>query len=104
MTKALTEIRSLARASSRIAISTLTGICGAKDAPPAARVAAAVALLDRGWGKPPQAHTGADGEGQIRVVIRHMVEGIPDKHLVIDAKPIEEDATPVAIKADKSRQ
>ena len=94
MTKALTEIRSLARASSRIAISTLTGICGAKDAPPAARVAAAVALLDRGWGKPPQAHTGADGERKIQVTIRHLVEGMPDEHVTIDA-------TPVAIKSDK---
>ena len=41
----------------------------------AARVAAAIALLDRGWGKPPQAHTGEDGEGKIRVTIRHIVEG-----------------------------
>ena len=32
--------------------------------PPAARVQAANILLDRGWGKPPQAHTGEDGRGQ----------------------------------------
>jgi hypothetical protein len=30
----------------------------------AARVAAACALLDRGWGKPPLAITGEHGEGQ----------------------------------------
>ena len=101
MTKALTEIRSLARASSRIAISTLTGICGAKDAPPAARVAAAVALLDRGWGRPAQAHAGEDGKGSIQVTIRHLVEGMPDKHVTIDATPVEVDGKPVAIKADK---
>ena len=103
MPKALTEIRSLARASSRIAISTLTGICGAKDAPPAARVAARRALLDRGWGKPAQARTGADGEREIQVTIRHLVEGMPDKHVTIDATPVEIDGKPVAIKADKSR-
>jgi hypothetical protein len=41
----------------------------------AARVAAANILLDRGWGKPPQAHTGADGEGAVRVTIRHILDG-----------------------------
>jgi hypothetical protein len=32
----------------------------------AARVAAACALLDRGWGKPPQARTGENGEALFR--------------------------------------
>jgi hypothetical protein len=40
-----------------------------------ARVAACVALLERGWGKPAQPHTGADGEGDIRVTIRTILEG-----------------------------
>jgi hypothetical protein len=35
----------------------------------AARVAAAIVLLDRGWGKPP--HTGKDSEGSITVEIVH---------------------------------
>ena len=35
------------------------------------RVAAAIALLDRGWGKPPQSHTGQDSEGPIIVEIVH---------------------------------
>jgi hypothetical protein len=56
----------------------------------AARVAACVHLLDRGWGKPAQTHTDADGEGKIRVVIRHIVEG-RDAPRVIDVVPIEED-------------
>ena len=61
--------------------------------PPAARVQAANILLDRGWGKPPQAHTGENGEGDIRVVIRHIVEG-RDQPLngvprVLDAKTID---------------
>ena len=59
--------------------------------PPAARVQAANILLDRGWGKAATTHTGADGEGKIRVVIRHIVEG-REAPRVIDAVPIEEDS------------
>ena len=44
-----------------------------REYPPAARVQAANILLDRGWGRPPQAHTGEDG-GEIRVVIRQIIE------------------------------
>jgi HEAT repeat protein len=33
------------------------------------RVAAATALLDRGYGKPIQAVTGADGEGPVQLVV-----------------------------------
>jgi len=40
---------------------------------PAARVAAAIAILDRGWGRPPQAHAGEDG-GDLRITIREIVE------------------------------
>ena len=58
--------------------------------PPAARVQAANILLDRGWGKPPQAHVRENGQGNIRVVIRHIVEG---RDVALDAKTI--DATPV---------
>ena len=53
----------------------LAGIAAKTARTEAARVSAAGILLDRGWGKPPQAHTGEDGEGEIRVVIRHIVEG-----------------------------
>ena len=42
---------------------------GQAKAPPNARVSAASVLLDRGWGKAPQEHTGLDG-GDIRVTIR----------------------------------
>jgi len=56
-----------------------------------ARVAAAVALLDRGWGKPAQAHTGENGEGHIRVVVRHIVGGRD----VESPRPRQIDAVPV---------
>ena len=66
MAKATADIRSLARAQTALAIRTLTGVCGSKAAPAAARVSAAQALLDRGWGKAPQPHASADGEGAMR--------------------------------------
>jgi hypothetical protein len=54
MAKTPTDIRSLARAHTETALNTLAGIMKQEDAPPAARVAAANSLLDRGWGKPVQ--------------------------------------------------
>jgi hypothetical protein len=74
MAKATADIRSLARAQTALAIRTLTGVCGSKAAPAAARVSAAQALLDRGWGKPAQPHTGEDDK-DIRITIRQIVEG-----------------------------
>jgi len=56
----------------------------------AARLQAIAILLDRGWGRAPQAPAGEDGEGDIRVTIRHFVVG-GDKALeakVIDATPV----------------
>lgn len=60
MAKTPTDIRSLARSHTETAIKTLAGIMQQDDAPPAARVAAANSLLDRGWGKPTQPISGDD--------------------------------------------
>ena len=60
--KSVTEIRSLARSHTRTAINVLVGIMRSKDATAAARVTAANAILDRGWGKANQAiEIGDDG-------------------------------------------
>ena len=67
-------IRSLARAQTALAIRTLTGVCGSKAAPAAARVSAASGLLDRGWGKAPQPHASEDDK-DIRITIRQITEG-----------------------------
>jgi hypothetical protein len=61
MTKSLTEIRSLARSYTEMAIQSLAGIAQNGESE-SAKVAAANALLDRGWGKPAQPVDG-DGEG-----------------------------------------
>ena len=54
MAKTPSDIRSLARAHTETALRTLASIVTQKQAPASARVAAATALLDRGWGKPLQ--------------------------------------------------
>ena len=61
MAKVPTEIKSLARSYTELAIQSLAGIVqnGQSES---ARVSAAQVLLDRGWGKPAQPHDG-DGEG-----------------------------------------
>jgi hypothetical protein len=72
MTKAPADLRSLARSHTELSIQTLAGIAR-NSASDQARVSAAQALLDRGWGKPPQVHSGEDG-GSIRVIIRQIID------------------------------
>jgi hypothetical protein len=48
------DVIELARSHTRMAISMLADIARSDEAPPAARVAASMALLDRAWGKPSQ--------------------------------------------------
>ena len=74
MPKTPADIRSLARAYTELSIQTLAGIAR-NSTSDQARVSAAQALLDRGWGKAPQSHTGENGEGGIQVTIRHILDG-----------------------------
>jgi len=48
-------MRDLACQKTEKAIATLASLMNGENTPPNARIAAAVALLDRGWGRPPQA-------------------------------------------------
>jgi hypothetical protein len=89
MAKATADIRSLARAQTELAIRTLTGVCGSGTAPAAARVSAASALLDRGWGKAAQPHIGEDG-GDITITIREILEsGDKEEPLLLEHEPLE---------------
>ena len=67
MPRAPTSIRSLARSHTRTAITVLVKIMKSEDATPAARVSAANALLDRGWGKAAQPLEGGD-EGSPKII------------------------------------
>jgi hypothetical protein len=61
MAKTLTEIRSLARSHTRTALNVLVRVMRSKDATATARVSAANAILDRGWGKATQSIENGDG-------------------------------------------
>jgi hypothetical protein len=71
------DIRSLCRAYTAEAIRHLAAIARQPEYPPAARVAACTALLDRGWGRPVQAHVGLEGD-DIKVTIRTIMEKVGD--------------------------
>jgi hypothetical protein len=72
MTKAPADLRSLARSHTELSIQTLAGIAR-NSTSDQARVAAANALLDRGWGRVPQVHSSEDGSS-IQVIIRQIVD------------------------------
>lgn len=61
MPKAIVDVVAAAREHTPLAVSTLAMVASDVKAPPAARVAASVALLDRGWGRPSQVIEGKDG-------------------------------------------
>lgn len=56
LSKGLRQVRDLARAETEACVNALVRIRDAKRSPAQAVVAAANALLDRGWGKPLQEH------------------------------------------------
>ena len=71
--KTITEIRSLARGHTRTALNVLVGVMRNKDATPAARVSAAKAILDRGWGKSTQPLQNGD-DGALELI--HRIERV----------------------------
>jgi hypothetical protein len=79
MVKTVTEIRSLARSHTRTALNVLVGVMRSKDATAAARVSAANAILDRGWGKAAQAIENGDG-GALELI--HRIERV-----IVDVDP-----------------
>ena len=72
-TRTITEIRSLARSHTRAALNVLVGVMRSKDATAAARVSAANAILDRGWGKAIQAIENGD-DGALEII--HRIERV----------------------------
>lgn len=73
MTKSLTEIRSQARSHTRTALNVLVGVMRNTKAPAPSRIAAANAILDRGWGKAPQAIQNGD-DGALELI--HRIERV----------------------------
>jgi hypothetical protein len=60
-------VEEAARVHSETALATLAEICGDQKAPSAARVAAAEALLNRGWGRPTQRLAGDENVGPLKI-------------------------------------
>ena len=88
-----TDLRSLSRSFTELAIRTLAGIAQHSEND-SARVSACG--LDRGWGKAPT--TFADDEnGSVHVVIRHIIEG-RDQSPLLDVMPA--DAVPIGTPRD----
>ena len=74
MPKNLGHIESLARSYTHTAIRTLAGIMMEPNCPPMARVAAAKAILDRGWGKCSETHRiNLEGETTLLKVVNEIV-------------------------------
>ena len=86
------DLRSLARGHTALCIKVLAGIVSQEASPAAARVSAAGILLDRGWGKAPQVHSGEDGGSSIQVVIRQIVDVVQhdeEEPLVLEHETLE---------------
>ena len=73
MPRSVTEIRSLARSHTKTALNVLVAVMRNTKATPPARIAAANAILDRGWGKATQAIENS-GDGTLELI--HRIERI----------------------------
>lgn len=72
--KEVAEVRDLARVHTVAAVETLAAMLGSES--DRTKVAAAEALLDRGWGKSPQTMAGEGGEGELVIkVVRYAAPG-----------------------------
>jgi len=73
--KVIGEIRDLARQHTEAALKALADIVANEKCPPAARVAAATAILDRGYGRAPQSVT---VKGSIEQHIISLLKGLDE--------------------------
>jgi len=71
--KAAAEIKALAKKHGKAAIKVLAAIMNQADGPATARVSAAQALLDRGWGKAAQRSAGEDGGVPVLAKIERVI-------------------------------
>jgi hypothetical protein len=73
MPKSVMQIRSLARSHTRTALNVLVGVMRNANVTATARIAAANAILDRGWGKATQP-VGNGDDGALELI--HRIERI----------------------------
>ena len=82
------DLQSLARSYTGEMIRIVSNIARTKSNPPGSRVAAAALLIERGWGRAPQAVT---VDADIKVTIRRMLDGDDAKVIDVAARAIEDD-------------
>ncbi len=82
------DIKSLARGHTANCVRVLSGIMNQKKASYSARVAAAVALLDRGWGRPAQAVAVLVDDRRDSAEITQFIRALLPESDGDDAKPI----------------
>jgi hypothetical protein len=70
------ELADMAKEYAEPALRVLSDVMNDDQAPPAARVSASVAILDRAYGKPPQAITGPGPNGE-HLITRIVIEAEP---------------------------
>jgi hypothetical protein len=73
--KMVADVKAAAKALTPEAFTTLVEVMQSAKAPAGARISAATAILDRGWGKPAQAPTGAAGGDVVIHVSGPLVNG-----------------------------
>ena len=81
--KVVGEVQALARGYTSRAVETLRGIMENIKAPPAARISAAIAILDRGFGRPHQTSESKD--------VQKPVSEMSDEELIARIRELEED-------------
>jgi Family of unknown function (DUF5681) len=84
--KEVAEVKELAREYTAEAIQTLVSIMTNPKSTPAARVSAANALLDRGYGKPPQHITGESGPSHV-VRLPEVAKSVEEWEASVQAAP-----------------
>jgi hypothetical protein len=75
-----TELRLLARTHTRTMVAVLVGIARSNAAPLGARIAAAIAVLDRAWGRPTTMPVAEDGNPvvfRITEIVNDIVDPTP---------------------------
>jgi hypothetical protein len=81
------NLESLARLRTVSAVNTLIGLMESPRVPSATRAVAAIALLDRGWGRPKSNDFGSDGAAHIVITIRNLMSEIDNKSKLIEHDP-----------------
>lgn len=98
------DVRSLCRAYTEASVRVLGGIIQSSKTPPGVRVTGIALMLERGWGRAPQPITGVNGEGDIRITIRNIIDAGYEPTIEGDVVDEAQLAELVALEAPKKKK